>query len=54
MHLAYGFWRDGLPAPKRMVLDMIVGDPIGYTVASRRYSVGNRKAKGRLIDALNR
>jgi hypothetical protein len=53
MHLAYGYWRDALPAPKQMVLDMIVGDPIGYTVAARRYSVGNRKAKARLIEALN-
>ena len=53
MHLAYGYWREALPAPKQMVLDMIVGDPIGYTVAARRYSVGNLKAKARLIDALN-
>ncbi len=31
----------------------LAGDPIGYTVAARRYGVGNRKAKARLIDALN-
>jgi len=54
MHLAYGYWRAMLPAPKQMVLDMIVGDAVGYTVAARRYRVHNRKAKRCLIDALNR
>ena len=54
MHLAYGYWRAMLPAPKQMVLDMIVGDAVGYTVAARRYRVHNRKAKRVLIDALNR
>lgn len=53
MHLAYGYWRDRLPAPKQMILDMIVGDPIGYTVAAKRYRVHNRKAKRLLIGALD-
>lgn len=54
MHLAYRYWRDLLPAPKQMVLDMIVSDNIGYTVAARRYGVHKRKAKRLLIEALNR
>lgn len=54
MHLAYRYWRYALPAPKQLVLDMIVGDPIGYTVAARRYRVHNRKAKRLLIEALDR
>lgn len=53
-HLAYGYWRDALLAPKQMVLDMIVGDAIGYTVAAKRYRVHNRKAKRLLIEAINR
>jgi hypothetical protein len=54
MHRAYGFWRDMLPAPKALVLDMIVGDAIGYTVAARRHRVHNRKAKRLLLDAIDR
>lgn len=53
MHLAYGLWRDSLPMPKALVLDMIVGDTVGYTVAARRYRVHQRKAKRLLIAALN-
>lgn len=54
LHHAYTLWRDALPNPRQMVLDMIVGDPIGYTVAARRYGVHNRKAKRLLIEAINR
>lgn len=54
LHLAYGYWRDMLPHPKQLVLDMIVGDAVGYTVAAKRYHVHNRKAKRLLIDAINR
>ena len=53
LHLAYGYWREDLPHPRQMVLDMIVGDPIGYTVAAKRYGVHNRKAKRFLLDAIN-
>lgn len=54
MHRAYGFWRDMLPAPKSLVLDMIVGDTIGYTVAATRYRVHKRKAKRLLLEAIQR
>lgn len=54
MHVAYTIWRSQLPAPKQLVLDMIVGDAIGYTVAARRHRVHNRKAKAQLLAALNR
>lgn len=54
MHLAYGYWRDMLPMPRQMVLDMIVGDTIGYSVAAHRYRVHKRKAKRFLLEALNR
>lgn len=53
MHQAYGLWRAKLPMPKRLVLDMIVGDAIGYTIAARRYGVHNRKAKRLLIRAID-
>lgn len=52
--MAYTRWRKMLPTPKRAVLDMIVGDAIGFTVAARRYRVHNRKAKSWLLDALDR
>ncbi|WP_234780490.1 hypothetical protein [Sphingobium yanoikuyae] len=54
MHLAYGYWRDMLPMPKQLVLDMIVGDAIGYSVAAKRHRVHNRKAKRELIAAIDR
>lgn len=54
MHLAYGYWRDLIPAPKALVLDMIVGDAIGYTIAARIYRVHNRRAKRLLLEALDR
>ncbi|MDB5412629.1 MAG: hypothetical protein JWR10_964 [Rubritepida sp.] len=54
MHGAYGFWRKMLPMPKALVLDMIVGDAIGYTVAAARHRVHNRKAKRYLIEAIQR
>lgn len=53
-HLAYGDWRDRLPSPKALVMDMIVGDAIGYTVAARVHRVHNRKAKRLLIEAIDR
>jgi hypothetical protein len=54
MHHAYGIWRQLLPAPKALVLDMIVGDAIGYTVAARRHRVHKRKAKRLLLEAIRR
>ena len=53
MHLAYGYWRDALPPPKQLVLDMIVGDAVGYTIAAKRYGIHNRRAKRLLIAALD-
>ncbi|MGE4338771.1 MAG: hypothetical protein AB7E55_22740 [Pigmentiphaga sp.] len=54
MHLAYGYWRDLIPVPKQLVLDMIVDDAIGYTIAARIYRVHNRRAKRLLLEALDR
>lgn len=53
MSIAYTQWREALPHPRQMVLDMIVGDAIGYSVAARRYRVHNRKARRVLIEAIN-
>jgi hypothetical protein len=49
---AYTRWRAQLrqPAP---VLDMLVGEPIGYTIVAKRYRMGNERAKRLLIDALD-
>ncbi|MFC3579112.1 hypothetical protein [Sphingomonas hylomeconis] len=54
MHHAYGIWRDMLPAPKALVLDMIVGDAIGYSVAAVRHRVHKRKSKRLLLEAIQR
>lgn len=54
LHHAYTLWREALPMPKALVLDMIVGDAVGYSVAARRYRVHARKAKRMLIEAIDR
>lgn len=53
-HIAYTRWREQLPSPKRLVLDMIVGDPMSYNAAARLHHVGWRKARRLLVDALDR
>jgi hypothetical protein len=37
-----------------LVLDMLIGDPIGFTVAARRHHVHHRKARRELIAAIDR
>lgn len=54
MHLAYTIWREALPAPKQAILDMIVGDAVGYSVVARRYRMHARKARRLLLEAINR
>jgi len=54
MHAAYGFWRQMIPVPRGLVLDMIVGDAIGISVAAKLYHVHKRKAKRLLIEAIKR
>ncbi|WCT73942.1 hypothetical protein PQ455_01535 [Sphingomonas naphthae] len=54
LHMAYGQWREQLPMPRQLVLDMIVGDAIGYSVAAKRHGVHHRRARRLLIEALNR
>lgn len=49
---AYTEWRHRLSHPAA-VLDMLVGDPVGFTVVARRYRMHNRRAKQLLIDALD-
>lgn len=53
LHVAYDEWRRRIPAPRAAVLDMIIGEPIGFTVAARKYRMHNRRAKRMLISALN-
>lgn len=52
--IAYKEWCRLLPNPKPMVLDMITGEAIGYTVAARRYHVHQRYARRFLIQAIDR
>ena len=52
--MAYTRWREMLLAPKRQVLDMLVSDPIGYTVAARRHRVHWKSARRELIRAIDR
>jgi hypothetical protein len=49
---AYGRWRAQLPQPAP-VLEMLVGEPLGFTIVAVRYRMHNRSAKALLIDALD-
>lgn len=51
--MAYTMWRSALPAPKALVLDMIQDDPLPYSSAARLHGVGHKKARQRLIQALD-
>jgi hypothetical protein len=50
--MAYTQWRSLLPAPAP-VLEMLVGEPIGFTIVAARYRMHHRKAKRLLIHALD-
>lgn len=53
LEATYNRWRMRLPMPRRMVIDMVVDQrPIEAT--ARRHKIGFRKARSRLIDALDR
>ena len=51
--IAYGMWRDGLPMPRRMFLDMIV-DQRPLVDTARRYKTNWRTARRKLIQQLDR
>lgn len=53
LHLAYSYWREQIPHPKALVLDMIVGEAVGYSVAAVRHHVGHRRARSCLLAAIN-
>lgn len=53
MEVAYGRWRAALLNDAAMVLDVVVHG-VGLVEAARRHGMSNRRAKGRLIDALGR
>ncbi|HEY0131646.1 MAG TPA: hypothetical protein VGB57_09590 [Allosphingosinicella sp.] len=51
--VAYTRWRGQVEGPIGAVLDMIVGEPVGFTVVAKRYRIHNRKAKRLLLEALD-
>lgn len=53
LEMTYSRWRDRLPMPRRMVIDMVTNTQSLVNTA-RSYGVPWRKARGRLIDALDR
>lgn len=50
--MAYKRWLKEIEGPAGAVLEMIVGEPVGFTIVARRYRIHNRKAKRILIAAL--
>ena len=51
--VAYGLWRQAIPDPKGVIFDMLTGPVVGYTVAAKRYKMGNGRAKRLLIAAID-
>lgn len=52
MQVAYSHWRRWLPDPKRMILDMIVGDAKPFTTVAREYGVHKRRTRALLIGSI--
>lgn len=51
--MAYSWWRERIPHPRRAVLDMLIGEPLPFSAVARRYRMGHRRTKRLLIDAIN-
>lgn len=51
--IAYGWWRERIPHPKRAILDMLTGEPVPYSTIALRYRIGHRRARKMLIDAID-
>jgi hypothetical protein len=58
--VAYTRWRSALTPALRLrpgqvaaVLDMLIGEPVGFTVIAKRYRMHNRRARRLLIEALD-
>lgn len=51
--MAYTRWRGQVAGPIGAVLDMLVGETIGFSVVATRYRMHHRRAKKLLIDALD-
>lgn len=51
--MAYSEWRRQVRGPIAAVLEMVVGETVGFTVVAQRYRMHNRRAKQLLIDALD-
>ena len=52
LEMTYNRWRDRLPMPRRMVIDMVIGDR-DLVGTARVHNVPWRQARGRLIAALD-
>lgn len=51
--IAYTRWRSEVAGPIAAVLDMIAGEPVGFTVVAARYRMHHRRARRLLIDSLD-
>ena len=51
--VAYTHWRSKLPAPKRMVLDVVATEQVSLRVSAERCGVHRRLVKREVIRALN-
>lgn len=51
--VAYGWWRERLPSPKRAILDMLVGETASYSTTALRYGMGKERARKLLISAID-
>jgi len=53
MQVAYALWRQRIPVPKSAILDMLVDQPVGYTLVETRYRMRHGRGKELLIKALD-
>lgn len=51
--VAYTYWRNNIPEPRAMIMEMLTGERISYSTAAIKYKMGKPKSLGLLIKAID-
>lgn len=51
--MAYSWWRDRIPHPRRAILDMLIGEMKSYSQIAAQWRMGKRRARKLLISAID-
>jgi hypothetical protein len=51
--IAYSWWRQRIPEPRRAILDMLTGEPKAFSTVARQHRMHKRRARRILIAAID-